>query len=131
MGFLDSLTWQVLGGGTKQVALYNAVISAVGMHPEGLAGIVRQFHDAGLGQLVDSWIGTGTNLPATVEQIENGLGAITLRAIARRADMTEADAASRLTTLLPRMIDTLTPEGRLPKGDPAPNRLVFLGSMTL
>jgi hypothetical protein len=54
MGFLDSLTWHVLGGGTAQVALYNAVMDVVEMHPSGLAGVVSQFHDAGLGQLIDS-----------------------------------------------------------------------------
>jgi uncharacterized protein YidB (DUF937 family) len=45
--------------------------------------------------------------------------------------MTEAEVTSRLTTLLPRIIDTLTPRGEIPKGDPTSNRFSFLTDMHL
>lgn len=51
MGFLDSLTWHVLGGGKPQVALYNAMIDVIRKHPDGLAGILKPFNDAGMENL--------------------------------------------------------------------------------
>jgi uncharacterized protein YidB (DUF937 family) len=131
MGFLDSLTWHVLGGGSGQVALYNAILDVVDRHPEGMGGIVRQFKEVGLEHLIDSWVSTGDNLPATPDQIRNGLGVITILGIARRTGMTEEEVTARLTTLLPRVIDTLTPKGVVPAGPLTPNRLTFLSGMTL
>ena len=131
MGFLDSLTWQVLGGGASQVALYNAIMDMIGRHPGGFAGVVAQFNDAGLGDLVASWIGTGANTPATKEQILRGLGDDAVRAIALHTGLTDDGALTRLTTLLPRVIDTLTPNGVVPAIGPAPNRLTFLAGLAL
>jgi uncharacterized protein YidB (DUF937 family) len=45
--------------------------------------------------------------------------------------MTEDDAASRLSQLLPCLIDMLTPKGVVVRGDLSPNRLTFFARMTL
>lgn len=131
MGFLDSLTWQVMGGGTSQVALYNAIMDMIGGHPNGLAGILTQLTDAGLGEHVRSWVGTGPNIPVTQEQIRDALGADAVRVLAHGAGMTDDAVISRLPALLPRIIDTLTPNGVVPSQGPTPNRLSFLGGITL
>ncbi|MBK7259848.1 MAG: DUF937 domain-containing protein [Ignavibacteriae bacterium] len=130
MGFLDSLTWQVLGGGASQVALYNAIMDMIGRHPGGLAGVVAQFNEAGLGELMGSWIGTGANT-ATKEQIRTGLGETAVQGIAMQTGLTDDAALTRLATLLPRLIDTLTPNGVVPAIGPAPNRLTFLAGLAL
>ncbi len=131
MGFLDSLTWQVLGGGSSQVALYNAIMDMIGGRPKGLPGILAQLTEAGLGEHVRSWVGTGPNIPVTQEQIRDALGGDAVRNLAQRAGMTEEAVASRLPALFPRIIDTLTPNGVVPSQGPAPNRFSFLAGMTL
>ena len=51
-------------------------------HPGGLNGLVQAFHQNGLGGLVNSWIGTGQNQPATSEQIQQVLGSGQVQALA-------------------------------------------------
>ena len=131
MGFLDSLTWLVLGGDTTQIALYNAIVDVVREHPNGLAGIVKQFHAAGLGDLVDSWVGTGTNLPATADHIQHGLGQSAINAIALQTGLTGDEVATRLARLLPRVIDTLTSKGAVTDNDFSPDRMAFLAGSSL
>ncbi len=117
MGLLDNLTNQVLGGGKSQDALLGAVMNVLGNHQDGIAGIVKQFSGAGLGDLVNSWVGTGANLPATPAQITKGLGSQAIGQIAQHAGLSHDDVASQLSQLLPQVIDKLTPNGSLPQGD--------------
>jgi uncharacterized protein YidB (DUF937 family) len=129
MGFLDSLTWQLLGGSRSQIALYDAVMNVISRHPRGLAGVVDQFHAAGLGQLVTSWVGNGTNLPATASQISKALGAEAMNDLARSTGLSDEDAAAQLARLLPRIIDALTPHGSMPTEATMLNRMTFLSGL--
>jgi uncharacterized protein YidB (DUF937 family) len=117
MGLLDNLTSQVLGGGKGQDALIGAVMSALNTHQGGLAGIVQQFAGAGLGDIVNSWVSTGANLPATPAQIQKGLGAQAIGQIAKSTGLSQNDVASQLSSILPQVIDKLTPNGAMPQGD--------------
>jgi uncharacterized protein YidB (DUF937 family) len=87
-------------------------------HPGGLAGLVQQFKSAGLGQLVSSWVGTGANLPATARQIEQGLGADRIKQLAARVGLDPTVVSQKLSTVLPALIDHLTPNGQLPAQAP-------------
>jgi uncharacterized protein YidB (DUF937 family) len=51
----------------------------------GLQGLIRQFEQAGLGSHVDSWIGTGQNLPVSPEQLAQVLGSGQLQQMAQQA----------------------------------------------
>jgi uncharacterized protein YidB (DUF937 family) len=82
----------------------------------GLAGLVQQFQQAGLGQQVGSWISTGANLPISPEQLAKVLGGAQLQQMAATAGMDTAQFGDQLSTLLPQMIDQLTPNGRMPTG---------------
>jgi uncharacterized protein YidB (DUF937 family) len=117
MGLLDNLTNQVLGGGKGQDALIGAVMSALNNHQGGLSGIVQQFAGAGLGDIVNSWVGTGANMPATPAQIQQGLGAQAIGQIAKSTGLSQNDVASQLSSILPQVIDKLTPNGAMPQGD--------------
>ncbi len=80
----------------------------------GLGGLLQRFQSAGLGDAVASWVGTGSNLPVSADQIKSALGDGPLRTLAEHAGLSEDDAASHLSRLLPQMIDKLTPQGQLP-----------------
>ena len=79
MGLMDQLgqaAGGMMGGQAGQNPLLQAVTSLLGQNSSvgGLAGIVQAFQKNGLGNIVNSWVSTGTNLPVTPDQIKQGLG---------------------------------------------------------
>jgi uncharacterized protein YidB (DUF937 family) len=82
----------------------------------GLQGLIRQFEQAGLGSHVDSWIGTGQNLPVSPEQLAQVLGSGQLQQMAQQAGLDPQALGSGLSQILPQMIDKLTPQGQAPGG---------------
>ena len=84
MGLLDGLLGQVagslLGGGQQGGAAGGGLASVLGGllsndgGQGGLGGLVGKFEQAGLGNVVSSWIGSGQNLPISAEQLQNVLG---------------------------------------------------------
>lgn len=82
----------------------------------GLAGLVQQFQQAGLGQQVGSWVSTGANLPISPEQLSKVFGGSQLQQMASTAGMDASQFGAQLSQLLPQMIDQLTPNGQMPTG---------------
>jgi hypothetical protein len=52
---------------------------------QSLNGLVQKFEAAGLANVVQSWIGTGANLPIKPEQLQQALGAEHLTQLAQTA----------------------------------------------
>ena len=103
MGLLDSLVGsvvsQALGGSQQggQAALIQALIGMLmngglggggaaqaGAPAGGLGGLLEQFQRSGLGDVMNSWVGTGQNLPISGDQLESVLGGDTIAQIARQ-----------------------------------------------
>jgi uncharacterized protein YidB (DUF937 family) len=119
MGLLDQITNAVSGMAGGGQGAQNPLLSAVlGMisNPQsgGLAGLVQQFQQKGLGKEMSSWVGTGQNLPVSGEQITSVLGSDQIAQIAQRLGMSSEQASGGLAGLLPTVIDKLTPKGQLP-----------------
>lgn len=74
----------------------------------GLEGLVQKFHDHGLGDTVNSWIGQGANQPISAEQVQKVLGQDRIAAIASKFGMTSEDVSAKLAQVLPCLIDRLT-----------------------
>ena len=125
MGLLDSvigaLGQQGVGGisGGSQAELLNAVVGMLGQGggAGGLGNLVQQFEQGGLGHLVQSWIGTGQNLPVSPDQLGGVLGSDTVSNMASKLGMNHGDLLGQLTQVLPQLVDTLTPHGQVPQGD--------------
>ncbi len=121
MGLMDQLGQAVggmMGGQSGQNPLLQAITGLLGKDSGigGLAGLVQAFQKNGLGELVNSWVGTGQNLPATPSQIEQGLGSDLLKQLAGKAGLSSGAASSQLAGLLPDLIDKLTPNGKVEAG---------------
>jgi uncharacterized protein YidB (DUF937 family) len=82
----------------------------------GLSGLVQLFEQQGLGHLIGSWIGTGQNLPVTGQQVESALGHGRLAELAQQAGIPADQAGSVLASVLPGLIDRLTPTGSADHG---------------
>jgi uncharacterized protein YidB (DUF937 family) len=80
----------------------------------GLGGLMKQFQQAGLGEVVDSWINTGPNKALAPRQIADALGPDVIDALSQRAGLPRDQVVAILSQLLPKAVDQLTPEGQLP-----------------
>ncbi len=134
MGLLDSILGSVMGGaqgqGSVQGALMNAVMQIVANKAGGgaggslgglggLGGLVGALTQGGLGDAASSWVGKGENLPVSADQIQSALGSGAgggiLAQLAQSAGLSQGDAASGLSQLLPGLVDKLTPDGQIPQ----------------
>lgn len=121
MGLFDSLAGGVLkaaGGRGIHSGLAGEVLTMIGGgQGGGLARLVRAFEGNGLGGIVQSWISTGQNLPVSPDQIAGVLGSAQIAQLGARFGLAPEDVASHLTELLPKIVDTLTPQGSIPDSD--------------
>ena len=115
MGMLDSLLGGMMGGGTQQ-AQNPLVQMALQMIQQngGLPGIISKFQHGGMTEHVDSWVGTGQNMPVSGNQLQEILGSGSIGQIAQQLGMSHSDASSGLAQVLPQLIDRLTPTGQVP-----------------
>jgi uncharacterized protein YidB (DUF937 family) len=116
MGFLDGMRDKVVGALGGIDPLHKNIVSKVTdlvTSPQvgGLAGIVGSFQSSGLSKLVQSWVSTGKNLPATAQQIEQGLGIEKIKSLAKSLGLAPDVVKAKLAEILPQVIDKLTPEG--------------------
>lgn len=82
----------------------------------GLSGLTARFQQAGLGNVISSWIGSGENAPITGTQIQQALGDQQLQQISEEAGLPKDEAADQLSGMLPDLVDRLTPSGHIPEG---------------
>jgi len=108
MGFLSGM----LGGavGVEMATVVNSLIEKHG----GLQGIVSQMESQGLGATVRSWVGEGANQAISAAQLHQAFGSDVIQELAAKAGMSPQDLASKLSTVLPQVIDKLTPNGTVP-----------------
>lgn len=85
---------------------------------DNLGGLVDKFRQAGAGSVIDSWIGHGQNQNIQPGQLGQVLGDDALQELSKRTGASQSDILSQLAQALPGLINSLTPNGRLPnRGD--------------
>ncbi len=103
------------------IALVGSVLASAG----GLQGLLAKLQAGGLGDAVQSWIGTGANQPVSGAQLGSALGPDLLGTIAAQLGGSKEQASGTLADLLPGLIDQLTPKGQVPSD----NELGGLGGL--
>lgn len=120
MGLLDSLTGSFLGGGEGKgmnpqlLAAAAQMFLGQGGGGGGLQGLLGMFQQKGLGDVVQSWVGTGANLPISAEQIMGALGHGNIQQLASQSGLSAQEVGDQLAHHLPGLVDKVTPEGQLP-----------------
>lgn len=112
---LDDILKSVTGGeGNSQGGgLMDSVIGLIGGDNKGLGGLVEKFTAGGLGDVVSSWVGKGENKPVSADQISSVLGDGKIAEIAKNAGIDPKTASSKISEILPKVIDKLTPDGKI------------------
>jgi uncharacterized protein YidB (DUF937 family) len=130
MGLLDSVK-SVLGSGSgdKEPDLMSAIMNLVGGQSGGLSGFVKQFASKGLGDVAQSWVSTGKNLPISPDQLQSVLGSDVVKGLASKLGMDNNALTSQLSNLLPQVVDKLTPDGEIPEGDILSKGMDLLGGL--
>ncbi|OWV91597.1 hypothetical protein ATY81_19985 [Rhizobium sp. R72] len=80
----------------------------------GLGGLLGKLTEAGQGDTVDSWVQPGQNRPIAPGSLNDALGSKTISDLARQAGISEQELLNQLSTVLPGVVDKLTPRGQLP-----------------
>ncbi|MGX2955523.1 YidB family protein [Ursidibacter arcticus] len=109
---LGSVASSVLGGGegqTKALQLIQALLQSQG----GIQGLIEKFQQGGLEQLVKSWISTGENQPISVSQILDVFGQNNINSAAEEVGVAQQEAPNLLSEYLPKIVDSLSPNGEL------------------
>lgn len=80
----------------------------------GLNGVLEKLNQAGFGDQVKSWIGTGANLPISPDALQQALGSGKLQELAARVGVSPEVLKEQLAQHLPGLVDKLSPNGQLP-----------------
>ena len=130
MGLLDkiiSMASGSLSADSGQGGMLDQLLNTIN-NPSigGIPGLIEKFQNGGLGEVVSSWIGTGENQPVSGDQITNTLGADKIKDIAASLGVSDTEAADGLASILPQLIDKLTPDGQVPEGNALQEGLLSL-----
>jgi uncharacterized protein YidB (DUF937 family) len=128
MGLLDSLLGGI-SGKTGEGGGAAALVGVVGTLLEqngGLQGLANKFSQGGAGNAFASWVGIGENQAISTDQIQKVLGSDQVRALAGKMGIDPAQASTLLAQYLPKVVDKLTPQGKV---DPNANHQQSLMSL--
>lgn len=81
----------------------------------GLGGLLGKLTKGGLGRQSQSWVSTGKNEEVSGDELEQALGRDEVARMAREAGVSHDEAKSGLASMLPKLIDNVTPSGAAPK----------------
>ena len=119
MGLLDELLGGVMGGmsgGAGRAQAQNPLLQiALQLLQQngGIEGILGRFQQAGYADQAQSWISTGENRPISADDLQQVLGQGQLGQIAQQLGLGQREAADGLASMLPQVIDRMTPQGQV------------------
>ena len=115
MGLLDSILSAVSGKSNTsgEAAPLIGILSGLLAQSGGLQGLANKFSQSGQGDAFSSWVGMAENQPVSSDQIQKALGSDQISALAARMGVDPALASQFLAEYLPKIVDKLTPEGKL------------------
>ena len=120
MGILDSLLDTAMsslkGGDGQQNQAMKLVMHLVQQNGGNIGGLLSQLQQGGLGDVLQSWIGSNSNESVSAGAIENALGSH-LGQAAQAVGIDTQQASGLLAQYLPQIIDTMTPNGQASDAD--------------
>jgi uncharacterized protein YidB (DUF937 family) len=102
-----------LGGKQGQQGGVAAISQLFGTND--LQGIVSTLQSNGMDQQVQSWVGSGKNMPVSGADIRNIVDSQRLTQMARKQGMSPDEMSDHVAQALPHLIDQATPNGQVPQ----------------
>jgi uncharacterized protein YidB (DUF937 family) len=132
MGLIDEVLGMAGSTGAQQsehASAVGAILSYVNS-PQvgGIAGLQQMFQQGGLGHVLSSWVSNGQNLPISADQLQSVLHSGALQQAAQQAGMDPAKLTGMMSTLLPHLVDKLTPNGQVPDAGALPQMVKGLAA---
>lgn len=115
MGLLDQLTGALAGsdkgnGSVNYVALIKWIEQS-----GGISGLLDKFRQGGLGDIVQSWMGSGNSLPISADQVQKVLSNDMLKDLSSKLGMDSAATSGIIAQYLPQIVSKLAVDGKEPK----------------
>jgi uncharacterized protein YidB (DUF937 family) len=92
-------------------------LSTGGILSGGLGDLLKTFQQNGHGETAASWVQPGPNADIDDGQLGEALGPDILNELAAKTGLSHDEILSRLKRDLPKAVDDLTPEGKIPAFD--------------
>src|SRR5215472_1858418 len=80
----------------------------------GWGGLLKKIEQGALGDQTKSWVGTGQNQPVSPSQLGSALGPNIIKTLSQMTGISEDQLTQQLSQGIPVIVNTLTPNGRLP-----------------
>ncbi|MCK1395597.1 YidB family protein [Bradyrhizobium sp. 1] len=80
----------------------------------GLGDLLNQLQQGGHSETANTWVGKGENKAIAPGDLANALGADQIESLSAQSGLSRDELLSGLSQYLPKVIDHLTPDGRLP-----------------
>ena len=91
-----------------------ALLSTALASSGGVSGLIAKAQAAGLGAHVSSWLGSGSNLPISIADVEKIFPPEQIEAFAAQHGVPANVASQILAQLIPYAVDAATPAGTVP-----------------
>ena len=118
MGGLDALLGGGAGGGSNAggglAGALGGLLANDGQMG-GLGGLVSKFEQAGMGDVIGSWVGNGENQPVSPDQVQGALGSDAISGMASKLGINAQTLLPLLASVLPLLINQMTPQGKVPE----------------
>ena len=89
---------------------------------------MKKFQEAGLGDKIQSWIGSGENLPISADEVKRVLPD-TVNDLAGETGKGADEVAGTIADTLPEIVNKVTPDGVLPDASSLMDKLGGLGKL--
>jgi uncharacterized protein YidB (DUF937 family) len=80
----------------------------------GLGDLLNQLQQGGHSETANTWVGKGENKAIAPDDLAKALGADQIESLSAQSGLSRDELLSGLSQYLPKVVDHLTPDGRLP-----------------
>lgn len=110
LGAFDSIPGGMPTGAGRLIPV---LLEQMKAYPGGIGGFLSSLREKGLGDIVASWLGNGANQAVTSEQLQHAIDPGMLQELANQSGQRVDGVLHSLTSVLPLIVDKLSPDGML------------------
>ena len=110
---IKAVIMMFLNAAVPSVSQAAPAVANSGLSAGGVQNLLVQFQNAGLGDLVASWLSAGPNKAISPEVLLNVLGKDSVAQFGQKTGLNQGEAASSIADILPELINQVSPQGKI------------------